>query len=51
MTEAQKCANAPCECLVESGWRHNKYCSDHCREMGDKIELRCDCQHQQCREA
>jgi len=49
MADMKKCANPPCDCQVEPGGRNGKFCSDHCREMGDKIELRCDCQHPACR--
>ncbi|MGE0394580.1 MAG: hypothetical protein AB7P67_13525 [Vicinamibacterales bacterium] len=49
MAEAKKCAHAVCECLVDPGGRFGKYCSEHCKQAGDKIELRCDCQHQPCR--
>jgi len=49
MTEGKKCANPPCGCQVEPHGPHGKFCSDHCKEMGDKIELRCDCQHPPCR--
>jgi hypothetical protein len=49
MANAQKCAHAPCNCTVQPGGPHGKYCSDHCKEASDKIELRCDCKHPQCR--
>jgi hypothetical protein len=45
-----KCAHPACQCTVEPKGRFGKYCSDHCRQAGDKIELRCDCQHPPCRE-
>ncbi len=49
MADAKPCAHASCNCLVEPGGRFGKYCSEHCKQAGDKIELRCDCQHQPCR--
>jgi len=44
-----KCAHPVCECIVPPNGPHGKYCSDHCKQAKDKIELRCDCQHPQCR--
>lgn len=44
-----KCAHAACSCTVEPGGQHGKYCSDHCKQAADKIELRCDCHHPGCR--
>ena len=49
MADTNKCAHPVCECLVTHGGPHGKYCSDHCKQAKDKIELRCDCQHQACR--
>ena len=49
MAEATQCAHAPCECLVEAHGPFGKYCSEHCKATGDRIELRCDCQHPPCR--
>ena len=37
--------------MVTKGSPYGKYCSEHCKEKGQTIELRCDCQHLQCREA
>jgi len=28
---------------------YGKYCSEHCKQAGQKTELRCDCQHPACR--
>jgi hypothetical protein len=50
MAGQMKCAHPACQCTVEPKGRFGKYCSDHCRQAGDKIELRCDCQHPPCRE-
>jgi hypothetical protein len=49
MAAAVKCAHPACQCMVEPKGPHGKYCSDHCRQAGDKTELRCDCQHPPCR--
>ncbi len=49
MPELQKCAHPACKCLVSKDSQYGKYCSDHCREAEDKIEIRCDCQHAECR--
>src|SRR4029434_5503089 len=45
MAGAAKCAHPACQCMVEPKGPYGKYCSDHCRQAGDKTELRCDCQH------
>jgi hypothetical protein len=49
MAEDTKCAHLVCECTVPPHGPHGKFYSDHCRQAGDKIELRCDCQHPPCR--
>ena len=46
---AAKCAHPSCECIVEPNGSFGKYCSEHCKQAGDKTELRCDCQHPACR--
>ncbi len=51
MADTQKCAHPACACTVGKGGPYGKYCSEHCKEKGQSIELRCDCQHQQCRAA
>ena len=45
-----KCAHPACSCTVPEKSEFGKYCSEHCKEKRDTIELRCDCQHTQCRE-
>lgn len=47
--ELTKCAHPVCACMVPPNGPHGKYCSEHCKQAGDKIELRCDCQHPDCR--
>ena len=49
MAETAKCAHPACECLVEKGGSHGKYCSEHCKEKGQTTELRCECRHPACR--
>jgi hypothetical protein len=49
MTVSNKCAHRACECVVSKGGAHGKFCSEHCKEAGKEIELRCDCQHSECR--
>jgi len=49
MAETAKCAHPACECLVEKGGPHGKYCSEHCKEKGQTTELRCECRHPACR--
>ena len=51
MAEPKKCANAPCACMVESHGSFGKYCSEHCKQVGDRIVLRCDCVHDTCRQS
>ena len=45
----EKCAHPACNCMVDKKGPHGKYCSEHCREAGDVIELRCGCNHPECR--
>ena len=47
----EKCAHPACECVVEKGGRFGKYCSEHCKEAGPMMVLRCHCHHPQCTEA
>ena len=47
--ESQKCAHPACECVVEKGGPFGRYCSEHCKHAGQIAELRCDCQHVECR--
>ena len=49
MAEPKKCANGSCECMVDAHAPFGKYCSEHCKQVGDRIELRCDCEHGICR--
>jgi len=43
------CAHPGCSCMVEKGGTFGKYCSEHCKQAGNKIELRCECRHPNCR--
>jgi hypothetical protein len=49
MAKAEKCAHPACECTVQPNGEFGKYCSDHCRQAGQRTELRCDCHHTACR--
>ena len=49
MADATKCAHPACECMVHKGGEWGKYCSEYCKRQGDKIELRCECRHPECR--
>ena len=40
MAGPMKCAHPACNCTVEPKGPFGKYCSDHCKQAGDKIELR-----------
>jgi hypothetical protein len=51
MAGTAKCAHPSCECMVEPHGQFGKYCSEHCKQAGQKIELRCDCPHPACRHA
>ena len=48
MTQQKKCAHPACDCLVNKGGEFGKYCSEHCKEAGQRIDLHCDCQHVAC---
>ena len=47
--ESAKCAHPACECLVEKGGAYGRFCSEHCKHAGNITELRCECQHLECR--
>ena len=49
MADKVKCAHPACSCMVEKGGQYGKYCSEHCKEKRDSIELRCECRHPECR--
>ena len=49
MAAQAKCANPACSCTVTPGGEFGKYCCEHCKQNGHKIELRCDCHHPNCR--
>ena len=50
MANAAKCAHPSCECLVTPKGPYGKYCSESCKEAGFITELRCNCQHAECRD-
>jgi len=45
-----KCAHEACECVVSPNGPSGKYCSEECRRAGHMTELRCNCQHAECRQ-
>ena len=47
--ELVKCAHEGCKCRLSASRPEGKYCSEHCKEAGDLTELRCGCQHAECR--
>lgn len=46
---AAECAHAPCKCHVAKDGQYGRYCSEHCKQKGKQVELRCDCGHPECR--
>ena len=50
MADTTKCAHPACECQVPPKGPYGKYCSEHCKEAGQITELRCNCQHVECRQ-
>jgi hypothetical protein len=48
MARVEKCAHPSCKCTVADGGAYGKYCSEHCREAADTVELTCDCKHAAC---
>ena len=48
--DTNKCAHPACNCTVAKGGPFGKYCSEHCKEARDIIELHCDCKHPGCSE-
>jgi hypothetical protein len=46
-----KCAHPGCKCEVNDPRLHGSYCSEHCREAGDKTEPKCHCHHAACQES
>ena len=47
--DPNKCAHPACNCVVPADGPFGKYCSEHCKEKGQSIELRCECMHPGCR--
>lgn len=43
-----KCAHTGCNCDIPKEEPYGKYCSEHCREAADTVELTCDCKHPAC---
>ena len=51
MAEPSRCAHPSCECVVPPKGAYGKYCSEVCKEAGQITELRCNCQHAECRQS
>jgi len=51
MADTARCAHPACECMVPPKSEYGKFCSEHCKEAGQITELRCNCQHAECRRA
>jgi len=49
MADMTKCAHPACECQVPPKAPYGKYCSEYCKQSGQHTELRCGCQHAECR--
>ena len=49
MADAKPCAHPACSCTVTKDSEFGKFCSEHCKAMGDKVALRCGCAHPGCR--
>ncbi len=43
-----KCAHPGCKCDVAETRASDGYCSDHCRNSGEKTEAHCTCGHPDC---
>jgi hypothetical protein len=48
-TTRVKCAHQSCKCLVSANGKYGDYCSEYCKENGMMTELRCQCEHLECR--
>ena len=48
-TARSKCAHPSCKCLLSANRPHGDYCSEYCKENGALTELRCQCEHAECR--
>jgi hypothetical protein len=49
MTQPTPCAHPACSCTVQPDSPFGKYCSDHCKKAANITELRCGCNHPECR--
>ena len=49
MADSKKCAHPACECQVPKDGPYGKYCSEYCKKAREQTELRCGCQHPECR--
>ncbi|MEO7191871.1 MAG: hypothetical protein ABI051_12520 [Vicinamibacterales bacterium] len=49
MADSAKCAHPACDCTVSGKGPFGKFCSEHCKDAHGITELRCGCQHVECR--
>jgi aspartate aminotransferase-like enzyme len=48
-TARAKCAHPSCKCLVSANGKYGECCSEYCKENAAMTELRCQCEHVECR--
>jgi hypothetical protein len=44
MADQKKCAHSACSCMTDK-----KYCSKHCEDHKDTVEIACECEHSGCK--
>jgi hypothetical protein len=49
MADIKKCAHPPCQCTIGKNSQYGDYCSQACQNAKDTSEIRCNCQHPECR--
>jgi hypothetical protein len=48
-TARAKCTHPSCKCLVPANGKYGDCCSEYCKENTAMTELRCQCEHVECR--
>lgn len=48
-TARVKCPHPSCKCMVSANGKYGDYCSEYCKENAAMTELRCQCEHVECR--
>jgi hypothetical protein len=48
-SQLAKCAHPACECKVPKNGPFGKFCSEYCRERNQMTELKCRCDHDECK--